>query len=405
MRQIYRHVERDGSGVVKLMCEEAEDMWHIYNLIRVGDKVRSKTLRKVLNESSTGSKTSQRIQLTLEVEVEAVDYDPSASSIHLRGKNILMNEHVKLGAYHTLDLAVNRPFSLWKPVWDSIDIQRLDEALDSGKSADVAAVIMHEGFANICVLTSTMTIVKAKIDMPVARKRKGFTQQHDKSMVRFMDAVAQAFLRHINMETMKCIIIASRGFLKEQFLSHLFEVADKQGKRFSSTDKSKFLTIHASSGFKHALKEILADPAVMSRLADTKAQAEIKVLNQFLELLNIDSSRAFYGFKHVSQANEKCAIDTLMLSDALFRSTDVIQRKQYIELVESVKNKGGTVLIFSSMHVSGEQLNQITGVAAILRFSLPEIENDDEEENDVLERANDHLAKMFEEEETPENVE
>ena len=227
MRQIYRNVERDGSGVVKLMCDEAEDMWHLYNIIRVGDKVRSKTFRKILNESSTGSKTSQRVQLTLEVEIEAIDYDPSSSSIHLRGKNVMMNEYVRLGAYHTVDLELNRPFSLWKPCWDSIDFQRLEEALDSGKNADVAAVIMHEGLANVCVLTSTMTIVKAKIDMSIARKRKGFTGQHDKAIVRFLDAVAQAFLRHINLEAMKCVIVASRGFLKDQFMTHLFEVADK----------------------------------------------------------------------------------------------------------------------------------------------------------------------------------
>ena len=46
------------------------------------------------------------------------------------------------------------------------------------------------------------------------------------------------------------------------------------------------------------------------------------------------------------------------------------------------------MLIFSRMHVSGDQLNQITGVAAILRFPLPEIENeemDDDEEIKSLE--------------------
>lgn len=30
--------------------------------------------------------------------------------------------------------------------------------------------------------------------------------------------------------------------------------------------------------------------------------------------------------------------------------------------------------IFSGMHASGEQLNQLTGIAAILRFPLPELE-------------------------------
>ena len=36
---------------------------------------------------------------------------------------------------------------------------------------------------------------------------------------------------------------------------------------------------------------------------------------------------------------------------------------------------GGEAIIFSAMHVSGEQLNQLTGIAAILRFPLPDIED------------------------------
>ena len=31
--------------------------------------------------------------------------------------------------------------------------------------------------------------------------------------------------------------------------------------------------------------------------------------------------------------------------------------------------------MFSAAHVSGEQLNQLSGVAAVLRFPLPELED------------------------------
>lgn len=36
---------------------------------------------------------------------------------------------------------------------------------------------------------------------------------------------------------------------------------------------------------------------------------------------------------------------------------------------------GGEVHIFSGMHASGEQLNQLTGIAAVLRFPLPDLED------------------------------
>lgn len=39
----------------------------------------------------------------------------------------------------------------------------------------------------------------------------------------------------------------------------------------------------------------------------------------------------------------------------IYRSADISTRKKYIELVESVRAIGGKVLIFSSLHVSGER--------------------------------------------------
>lgn len=44
-------------------------------------------------------------------------------------------------------------------------------------------------------------------------------------------------------------------------------------------------------------------------------------------------------------------------------------------LVEEVQKGGGTCVIFSGAHVAGEQLTQLTGVAAILRFPLPDLED------------------------------
>lgn len=39
--------EKDGAGSVVLRAEEPEDMWHMYNLIHVGDSVKTTTIRKV----------------------------------------------------------------------------------------------------------------------------------------------------------------------------------------------------------------------------------------------------------------------------------------------------------------------------------------------------------------------
>jgi len=51
------------------------------------------------------------------------------------------------------------------------------------------------------------------------------------------------------------------------------------------------------------------------------------------------------------------------------------QRKAWAALVDGVAAAGGEALVFSAAHASGEQLNQLSGVAAVLRFPLPELED------------------------------
>jgi protein pelota len=63
----------------------------------------------------------------------------------------------------------------------------------------------------------------------------------------------------------------------------------------------------------------------------------VKALNTFLELMCTDPQRAVYGYRHVCYARSQQSIETLMVSDSLFRSKDMAQRRKYVRLVESVK--------------------------------------------------------------------
>jgi stalled ribosome rescue protein Dom34 len=50
---------------------------------------------------------------------------------------------VKMGAFHTIELELNRKFELRKPLWDSVHLERIEQATDPSRSADLAAVIMQ----------------------------------------------------------------------------------------------------------------------------------------------------------------------------------------------------------------------------------------------------------------------
>jgi len=386
MKLIHKSIEKGLGGSIGLIPEENEDMWHVYNLVAIGDKLRASTFRKVVTETSTGSRDSKKVRLTLTLDVEDIEYDNEGCRLRVKGRNIEENEYVKLGAYHTIDIEPNRKFTLAKTEWDTVALERVEVATDPSKTADVAAITMQEGLAYLVLISGSLTLTRAKIDMAVPRKRgnAGAVTQHERALIRFFEAVLQAILRHVKFDVVKCVIIASPGFTKDQFFEFMINHANKisttpEGKVLLD-NKSRFIMVHASCGFKHVLKEVLQDPTLQSKLADTKATEEVRSLEEFYKTLTNEPLKAFYGEKHVLRAAEAQAIDVLLISDTLFRAQDVVKRKKFVNLVDEVREYGGVVKIFSSMHVSGEQLEQLTGVCAILRFPMQELDDSDSED-------------------------
>jgi protein pelota len=75
-----------------------------------------------------------------------------------------------MGQYHTMDIELNQSIKLEKECWDVIALERLSEACDPAAKADLAAIVMQEGLANLCLITSSMTICKAKIERRMPKK-------------------------------------------------------------------------------------------------------------------------------------------------------------------------------------------------------------------------------------------
>lgn len=153
-----------------------------------------------------------------------------------------------MGAYHTIDLEMNRKFTLQKTEWDAIALERVEMATNPARTADVAAVVMAEGLAQVCLITASMTIVRQRVESTIPRKRKGSASLHDKvalmprctssvfqactfltspqphdhqALNKFYENVMQGILRHVDFDIIKCVIIASPGFVREQFFEYM----------------------------------------------------------------------------------------------------------------------------------------------------------------------------------------
>lgn len=365
--------KRGGAGTVKMVVEDMDDLWHLYNLISENDRVRTTTERKVHKELASGATNSQRVKLMLTVRVAKVDFDAEAAELRISGPNVEENPHVKLGAHHTLVIVVTRSLAVTKDAWDGVCLQRLQQAADTARGAELAVIVAQPGFGHLCLITPSLTLVRAKVVVPIPRKGRRDPGAQDRALGKFYDHLLRAAMRHVDFDVVKALLVAGPGFVPEEFLAYAESLANRdEDVRAFMRHRGKIASCKASSGFKHAVREVLGDSSIAAQLADTRAAAEVAAMDDFQAMLGRDPQRAVYGFDHVRAACDQGAVATLLVTDALLRSTDLARRAEYLTLVDDARALSADVHVFSSMHVSGEQLAQITGVAAQLRFPLPE---------------------------------
>lgn len=393
-------IQKDGSGSVVLCPEEPEDMWHAYNLIRQGDILRASAIRRVTQQSATGATSSARVHVTLTIRVTDLDFDPAASQLHVQGKVAENNTYVAQGQFHTLDLELHRNFTLEKADgWDSIALQILRESVRTNSKAQIWAVVMQEGLANICQITEHQTVFRQAVRENIPSKRAGSSSQNE-AMSKFHSKLLSTLLRQIELPTNPNpnnlpppLLLASPAFYAANFLTYIKEQATATGNKALMAYVPSILTAHASSGHVSALQEALSSPVLKAGLADTRYARETALMDRFYELMRKDDQRAWYGPKEVERAVEKGGVGrgggVLLISDALFRSLDVGVRRRWVSLVDRVRDvEGGEVRVLSSAHESGKRLEALSGVAAICTFPMPDLDEDEDEDNEQAEEGN-----------------
>ncbi|KAF1930522.1 uncharacterized protein M421DRAFT_376092 [Didymella exigua CBS 183.55] len=393
MRLLKSQIEqKTGSGFVTLLPEEPEDMWHAYNLIQENDRIRAKAVRRVSKTSDAGSVNSQRITMDLTIQVTHTDFDIGSGQLHVSGKVAAENEHVKLGQHHTLDLELNRKFTLEKADgWDSVALEMLKEASDTERRAELWAVVLGEGTANICMITEHQTILRQHIEVAVPRKRRGGADGHTKGMDKFFSTTLTTLLRQIDLPSTTAtqsktlpLLLASPGFVANAFLAYLKAEATRTTNKPLMSLVSNIVVAHSSSAHIHSLNEILSSPAITTKLSDTKYARETALMDRFLTLVRLDDGRAWYGPREVERAVDKGAVGrgggVLLISNSLFRAQNVRQRRRWVGLVDRVRDvEGGEVRVLSSLHESGKRLEGLGGVAAILTYPLEDLDEEGDE--------------------------
>lgn len=379
-------IEDLGEDSVQLLPTDPEDMWHANNLIAPDDVVRAHAIRKIAKESATGSSATERVHTDLTIAVTSTFFDPAASSLHVSGRVASDNAFVSRGQYHTLDLELNRPFTLWKKHgWDSIAVQTLRDALNQDRDGAIAAVVMQEGIANICLITEYQTLVKSRVQSSLSGKASASASSKDGKVARrFFEKTLATLLRAIDFSQPRPLLIASPGYVANNFRQYVLEEGARLADKKLLALGRNAVVAHASSGNVYSLNQILKSKEVLGLMKERKSASETKFLDELGERLRKDDGRAWYGIRPVDKAVMEGAVGrgggVLLVNNDLFRSQDIATRKRYVALVDKVREDGGEARVLSSDHESGKRLASLGGLAAILTYPMLDLDDSDDED-------------------------
>ena len=104
-------------GIVTLVPETLDDLWHLSHIVEVGDSVSSKTTRRIQDNTGDKLRSDRGVKktFTLRIDVENITFHIFTGKLRLTGVITKGPEDlIPLGSHHTVEVKLNTPITIKK---------------------------------------------------------------------------------------------------------------------------------------------------------------------------------------------------------------------------------------------------------------------------------------------------
>lgn len=331
-----RIIVKDYRKTVKVVPESLDDLWHLAHVLREGDTVAGRTVRTLQNVDEKEKK-----KVFVKLMVDRVEFSEEGGSLRIGGVITEGPDEVSRG-HHTLLVRPGDVLSIEKE-WLSHEKKRLETAARQ-KMKPVLIAVMDERAADFAIarekgvkMSGRVTGESVKLSGEEARSR--YYEKILKALESYKEKVGN-------------IIIAGPGFTK-----------DNIAKILRPEVKGKCLVEGASVTGRTGVNEVIKRGAIDRIVRQSIVSEHSRLMEKLLEAISREKPSA-YGIDEVKRSAEAGAVEDLLVSDKRVRNREV---QGIMELVEK---KGGSMHVLSAEHESGEKLEGLGGIAAILRFDV-----------------------------------
>ncbi|MDR2966903.1 MAG: mRNA surveillance protein pelota [Methanobacteriaceae archaeon] len=342
-------------GLMEIVPETLDDLWHLSHIIQEGDKVSSKTSRRIQDTTGDKLRNDRGVKKTffLGIKVENVNFHIFTGKLRIIGSIISGPEDlIPLGSHHTIEVKLNNSLKISKVNWSKWIIKRLKIAVKSSKKLSAIILMLEDDVAELGLIRQFGIEYYGPIIGNVSGKRI-IDKNRQKNLDEFYQSVVNALLKFRDVQS---IVIAGPGFVKNDF----FKFLEEKNKQIAK----KSILESTGAGGRAGIQEVLKKGTVEKLTAENRIAHEMSAMEEIFKEIAKSSSKIAYGKDQVVACVNAGAIERLLVLDKLIRSENLE------EIMDLVENMAGKVMVISSEHDGGKQLESLGGLAAILRYPI-----------------------------------
>ena len=347
MKVIFKDLKH---GEIKLVAENLDDIWHLYNIIEENDLVRAITYRtEEQKDDRIRSKKPEKKRMKLGIRVSEVKFHEFSDRLRIHGT--IEEGPQELGSFHTLNIDSEKmePVSLIKENWKDYQLQRIEEAVKQRNQEIIIFISLDEDDATIAVLRQS----GVQLITEISSKRSGKMFESKDTNPEFFGEIISVV--KTNRKADSTIVIVGSGFTKDHFLRY--------GKEKDSQLFEKCIIHGTGQPGMNGINEAIKTGIIEQITKENRVVLETKLVEKLFSEIKKDGL-ATYGRDEVKNALLNGAVERLVIIDELIR------KEIGEELLRLAKQNNSEFTIINTMHEAGKKMEGIGGIGAILRFKI-----------------------------------
>jgi len=342
----------------KLRIDSEDDLWVLARFAISGRSLAMLGERRDTTTAESGdrAKAAERKKMWIQLRILTTEYKTYSNILRVHGT--IEQAPVDIGSHHTHLVEVGDELEIHSssgfPEYDRL---LLTDTMATDKKSNVSIIVVENDEIILFEVTRRGLREGATWTMRGGGKRGD---------VRTSETVAKSFQQQVAKEILAAtstqlpMILCGPGHARERLRNVILSQDPQRTIRLVSTSMA------GRSGANEIIRDGLADEL----LSEHAISKEIKLLEEVWLRLSKNGAVA-YGENELSRAMNEGAIETLLVSADKIRDPEaMIEGTPVSKWIESISDIGAELVQCSSDHDSGEQLNNMGGIIALLRYKL-----------------------------------